>query len=327
MYGGIDSDGITERARNITSVMAGVAKRHAAIASCPVVMRELFLLPDSERRLFSGIDRFTVPGRELGARFEIELGSREERRDLSLSGALHAGRKTVRFTFSNDYSDRSGDRSIFLDSLELRNPAGRVVVHRELEELEPSGHCNRGFGDDYALWCNGTLDVPVDVPDTGHHSLSVVAWAEHAGDELPRLDVRVVEEDTAGTGAGARAVRSKLVELYDKLLGVEVSPYSRDIEAAYQLFIDALDRRRNSEENWFDYGACAWGWDLSYFDGILEGALTEYEHEDGERYPDFDWDKVWAYLHHGDWEDPDHAARAWVAVLAYLLMDYRYLYL
>ena len=29
LYGGIDSDGITDRARNITSVMAGVAKRHA----------------------------------------------------------------------------------------------------------------------------------------------------------------------------------------------------------------------------------------------------------------------------------------------------------
>ena len=29
LYGGIDSDGITERARNVTSVMAGVAKRYA----------------------------------------------------------------------------------------------------------------------------------------------------------------------------------------------------------------------------------------------------------------------------------------------------------
>ena len=49
LYGGIDSDGITERARDITSVMAGVAKRHAAQVSCPVVMREVYLLPDAER--------------------------------------------------------------------------------------------------------------------------------------------------------------------------------------------------------------------------------------------------------------------------------------
>ena len=37
LYGGIDSDGITERTRDITSVMVGVAKRHAAIVSCPAV--------------------------------------------------------------------------------------------------------------------------------------------------------------------------------------------------------------------------------------------------------------------------------------------------
>ena len=35
LYGGIDSDGITERGRDLTSVMAGVAKRHAAATSCP----------------------------------------------------------------------------------------------------------------------------------------------------------------------------------------------------------------------------------------------------------------------------------------------------
>ena len=67
LYGGIDSDGITERARDITTVMAGVAKRHATEVSCPVVMRDFFLVPEAERRLFCGIDRFVTPGLELGA--------------------------------------------------------------------------------------------------------------------------------------------------------------------------------------------------------------------------------------------------------------------
>ena len=42
LYGGIDSDGITERARNMTTVMAGVAKRHAVRTSCPVVLKRAF---------------------------------------------------------------------------------------------------------------------------------------------------------------------------------------------------------------------------------------------------------------------------------------------
>ena len=50
LYGGIDSDGVTERARDLTSVMAGVAKRHAVEMSCPVVMREFYLVPEAERR-------------------------------------------------------------------------------------------------------------------------------------------------------------------------------------------------------------------------------------------------------------------------------------
>ena len=56
LYGGIDSDGITERARDLTSVMAAVAMRHAVEVGCPAVLRDFFLVPDAERQLFSGIE-------------------------------------------------------------------------------------------------------------------------------------------------------------------------------------------------------------------------------------------------------------------------------
>ena len=88
LYGGIDSDGVTERARDITSVMAGVAERHAAQVSCPVVMRDFFLVPEAERRLFAGIDRFVTPALEFHDTFEINGGSRSEKETLSLSGEL-----------------------------------------------------------------------------------------------------------------------------------------------------------------------------------------------------------------------------------------------
>ena len=56
LYGGIDSDGITERARDLTSVMAGVAKRHAVEVGCPAVLRDFYLAPEWQRRLFAGIE-------------------------------------------------------------------------------------------------------------------------------------------------------------------------------------------------------------------------------------------------------------------------------
>ena len=68
LYGGIDSDGVTERARELTAVMVGVAKRHAIAVSCPVVLREFYLLPDRERLLFRGIDPTASPANAKGAK-------------------------------------------------------------------------------------------------------------------------------------------------------------------------------------------------------------------------------------------------------------------
>ena len=333
LYGGIDSDGVAERARDITSVMAGVTKRHAVQVSCPVVMRDFYLVPDAERRLFAGIDRYVTPGSELGALFEIEARSRAGKETLSLSGALTAGPKTVRLAFTNDYWGGSNaiDRNVHLDRLDVRSSAGRVVASRELEELPSPEDCRSSNGDNFALWCEASVEVPVEIPAAGSYSIEIVAWADQAGDELARLSV-VVESD-AGGAAGENAIRSKLVELYDKLLGVQVTPHSPDVEAAYRLFVDVMDggRRmglgRGRDGQWFKWWHCDSALDLSYFEGILDDVVVEREGDDGWRWYEFDWDRVNEFMNGINWSDPHHTAQAWVVVLASLLMDYRYLYL
>jgi len=186
LYGGIDSDGVTERGRDLTSVMAGVAKRHAVAVSCLIVMREFYLVPEAQRRLFAGID----------------------------------------------LSQRDGD-----------------------------------------------------------------------------------------------AVRNKLVELHDRLLGVQVRPESPDVEAAYRLFVEVSERARGSEYGWFEWWSCERHIDQSFFEGILDNAWTLREDEDGWQWWQFDWEGVPAFLGEVDFSDPHAAARAWKVVLAYLMMDDRYLYL
>ena len=186
LYGGIDSDGITERARDITSVMAGVTKRHAARVSCAVVMREFFLVSEEDRQVLAGIGR--------------------------------------------------------------------------------------------------------DVTDSD-------------------------------------AIRSKLVELYDELLGTQVTPHSPDVEAAYQLFVDEMQRARQAQDNHFNPWECDWAWDHLFFEGILDDAVVAYEHDDGWQWYNFDYDRLGPFLNGVDWSDPHHVAQAWTVVLAYLLGDYRYLYL
>ena len=187
LYGGIDSDGVTERARDITPVMAGVAKRHAMQIACAVVTRDFYLRTGSEQRLLAGIDKHTT--------------------------------------------------------------------------------------------------------DPG-------------------------------------AIRGKLVDLHDTLLGVEATLHSPDVERAYELFVDVLERKRAERNDWFDHWNCyAGAHDRSFFEGLLDDIIVEYGNEEGHRWYDFDWGRLNHYLNQRDWSDPEYAAQAWVVTLAYLLMDYRYLYL
>ena len=186
LYGGIDSDGVTERGRDLTSVMAGVAKRHAAAVSCLVVMREFYLVPDAQRRLFAGID-------------------------------------------------------------------------------------------------------------------------------LSQLD--------------GDAVRNKLVELHDKLLGVQVVPDSPDVEAAYRLFVEVSERARGSEYAGFEWWSCEHHVDQFFFEGLLDNVWSLREHQGGWQRWEYDFGRAAAFLRDVDFSDPHGTARAWKVVLAYLMMDDRYLYL
>ena len=186
LYGGIDSDGITERARDLTSVMAGVAKRHAVQVGCAVVLRDFYLASDTERRLFGGIE---------------------------------------------------------------------------------------------------------------------------------------------ATVTGGAAVKAKLVELHEMLLGVQVAADSADVEAAYQLFVDVSQRRAGAGNNRFEWWRCSFSHDHFYFQGILDDVLERRETEDGRWWHVMDWNRVEPFMKSRNLPDPNRAAQAWVAVLTAMLMDYRYLYL
>ena len=169
------------------------------------------------------------------------------------------------------------------------------------------------------------LSVPVDIPEDGTYRVEISAWGTQAGDEAPKLSVMV--ESATGGSAGSDKIRSKLVELHDKLLGVRVAPDSPDIEAAYRLFVDVWQRKRQSEEtDYFRWLPCNWDEDLFFYDGILDEAVMEGEDEWGP-YHDFDWDRIEDFLDGIDFSDPSYVAQTWVVVLTAMLMDYRYLYL
>ena len=327
LYGGIDSDGITERARDMTTVMAGVAKRYAVRTSCPVVLRELFVLPDEDRKLFAGIDRNVTQVSEFGDTFEITAASRSEMETLFLQGRLAAGEKTVTIAFLNDYwHETRGDRNVLMDRLTVRQ-GSTVVFHYEMENLDHRPRCHHMEQDAFHLSGSGpgcVLAVPVDIPSDGAYQIELSAWATQAGDELPKLSV-IVESDAEGLGASV--IRDKLVELHEKLLGIETTPYSADVEAAFSLFVDVMERGQGLEETHFHWWECGFN-DIYFFEGILDDIVIEKRDEWGHPYDyHFDNDRVDALWESTDFSDIHYGARTWVVVLAYLMTDYRYLQL
>ena len=215
-----------------------------------------------------------------------------------------------------------------MDRLRVLTASGSVVGTWELEDAGRVGEYCRPRSDRFWLAVDCAVNISIDIPSDGEYSVEIVVWADHAGDELPRLVVTVESEDV--TPSAARAVRAKLVELYDRLHGVRVGVDSPEVSSAYELFVDVWERKRADSDfdrhflrNEFDSD---WRSDEYYFDGIADHLWRQELDENGNELG-WDWDAINTFFHSVDWSDPQAVARTWTVVLAYLMMDYRYLYL
>ena len=331
LYGGIDSDGITERAGDMTAMMSAVAQSHALESSCPIVQREFLLWPDEDRRLFGGIDKNLSPVSEISGSAVIEAASWEKRETNSWDLSLRAGPKNVRLGYVNDYYNNQthDDRNLIVDELIVRDQVGSVVARIELETLDPDPQgCNRPYWKGgYGLLCRGWLDVPVSIPADGDYRIEVVAYQQAAGDEDAILEI-VVESDVE-TSRGSMLIRSKLVELHEKFFGVTVSVDSPEVETAFQFFVDIWDGKR-SDNDWRAGDIACDINDILYFEGIADDVFHYYTHEEsGSAWYELDWDRMIEILDDADWyhqgrQNP--VVRTWVVVLANYLTDYRYLF-
>ena len=337
LYGGIDSDGITERARDITSVMAGVAQSHALESSCPIAMKEFFLGRVEDRRLFDGVDLSVFPGFEFGKSFEVKADEWDVRETLSLEGSLNAGQSTVRLSYLNEYykeneKDRSQreDRNLRLDKLEVVDGQGRVFFSQELEDIVATSDCNFPVGDHFGFHCAGAVEIPIKMSERGDYSIEVVAWADQAGDESAVLEIAVGTDPHQSEGS--RLIKQNISKLYERLNGIRLDPGSADLQSAYELFVDVWRLRKDSGfVRFFDWDErldCGdWARDHYYLDGIVDGAFQYRDDWDWGAGYDWDWDRVNAHFEMIDWTDVHGLAETWSVLLAYLMMDYRYLYL
>ena len=104
-YGGIDSNGVTERAVEMTALMASVAQRHAVEISRMIALKELYLLPNGDRKLLRGVNVLRSPAGEIGGVSSVR-GLKDTPETLTFEGAMKRGTKTVTLSFLNGHWNR-----------------------------------------------------------------------------------------------------------------------------------------------------------------------------------------------------------------------------
>ena len=209
-----------------------------------------------------------------------------------------------------------------LDRLTVRDQSGDFERTVELESLPGQDCGDPSEGPFYQMHDGCSVGIPIEFPGPGSYVFEAVADQRRAGDEAARLEISIESEQP--TASSEMAIRNKLVELHGKLFGRTYAVDSPSIESTFRLFVEIWDRKRRTEGRSFFEGAdlCSIE-DHFFFQGIADEILNYDEWDDSA----LDWDRVGQLLTDHVVDDPHHIARTWAIILAYLLGDYRYVYL
>ena len=315
----------------MTPLMASVAQRHAVEISRMVVLKELYLLENGDRKLLRGVDVRRSPAAEIGGVASVR-GVWDDPQTVAVSGSARRGTKTVTLAFLNGHWDgeRRQGRHLWVDRLDLFDAAGNLAGTVEIEELADyaEGHlgdCGHFTEDGYQFHgCEGAiLRFPLEIAADGDYRMEIVLWGEQLDDELPRLSVSL--DADAISARAARRIKARLAALHWDLLGTRVSADSADVDEAYEMFAEVwAQRRADGDARLCDWpaGLCLLHVDQGFFEGIVEEQPLG-ENDEGWRW--VDWERAQKII--GGTPDPYHVAQSWAVVLAFLMTDYRYLHL
>jgi hypothetical protein len=323
-YGGIDSVGVKDRARQLTSLMSNVVTRMAVETSCRAVIED-FGRVDGERLLFNGIDALTTPTVEGSSGFQMPPDY-AERATLQFELSLEAGDKFVMINFDNSAWDDVNEigRQLFIDrvvvsrdGVEVLNIEGEVAA--ELPGFEQrvdqgdqgktwdSGgvHWEEDAPAAWVIWAwEGWIKLPFTADAAALYTVEITGWGTRLLDDVPAaMTVSVESTDPYSGSTGAIEIKETLQSLYQDMLGETVAVDDVELDAAYQLLVETwIDRTTNVG------GSAAWSWpDENCF--MADG------------FWDQDQSRIDALI-----EDPKLMKGTWATVMVYLMNLYDYVH-
>lgn len=336
ILGGIDSRAVTERATELTPSMLAVWQTHAAELACPIVLRD-FSLPHLERRLFDDINLDTTPRNSHASTLEVSGTHEEDWRkysDYKFSAQIPANGAELNLSFVNPWCNWDGEncieqRVLSIDSITLAFPNGVVKIYEaESPEVSLAGqHCNRG-NSEVIFWgaCNLTILLDSEQESAVEITARLAAKIAPSRPEPAKAIVELYNPQDlySADSNNAQVIQQKLVSLFAVLHGGYYDTGSRQIQQAFSLFVSAFKAAGASEQT---YVSCdTWRDGNFWVDLLTEEQLAQFRtpSENGDYY-ESNWDQI-QDISGALYDDPLGTKRAWVAVIAYLLMHYDYLH-
>lgn len=185
LYGGIDGASMLQRNRDMTPLMSNVAKRMALEMACQVVLEE-FEKPAAERRVFSHVEKTTIPGVVTDASWMLEgkvASVNADWRDHQRTTAIThpGGRLELRLADAtpNSYdridADASSNADLILKSVTIYENGLMKRRIRGVDVLDMRGFSADTYTDNQGRqhWRG---DVRVDVPGFWLHEQSWLSF-------------------------------------------------------------------------------------------------------------------------------------------------------
>jgi hypothetical protein len=324
-YGGIDSVGITDRAREVTAIMSNVVAKQAYELSCPATSID-FAKDDADRRLFKGITRSITPITQATVDFIAPGDSYANRTTVSTEHLIDPGSFKFKINYNNAAFDSELEegRQLYISSINIKrngdlvrtilgndfpDQAGFVISETVTDEGNRFVDGNRHFVSDnffvYVIYGgNGNIQIDLPVSESGTYTFDLEVWAVQLPDKVQGEFTFSIESiDPFQDSVGSNLIKNKIIELHSLFLGEELSLDSVELEASYQFLVETWQARMllNDTEQ-----------------------ISAYPREQCF-HPDFspDWTEEFQRLRNSD---PQRMMGTWVAFLAFLMSDYEYIH-
>ncbi len=315
-YGGIDSVGITSRARELNTLMSNVAQTQAIAMACGATVMDFNR--HQPPKLFNHISRYITPVSHGVDAVTVATDSTTPT-PSNVTANLPVGRHWIKVDFSNPHWDSTLQQGsqLVIRHIRLTDKNNTAIVDVPGENM-PSlagfsvtrnddgnatgnryydASANRHTG--YLLWSGG-IEIPVDISQAGVYTLTVSAWQRQLPTKPATMVLSLNSGEPHSNTWGEQQIKSQLVALHQQFWGQTLTPESAEVAASFDLLVDAWQWRQQTLPR-------------RAYDWKTEGCDIPIARW---------WEQDWT----NEFADPGHMQGTWMAVLLYLMSDFQYLH-